>query len=198
VALESTQPLTEMSTRNLPRKGQPARKADNFTAICEPIVKEMWEPRPLTTLWASRPVTGIALFIIWTKISKTFLFTCKPICFDTFCLYYILLDESLRKDLDKCTYSGKLLTRARVSRTCVGKKIFRSWNCEWQYYVLPTSSYLLKNSRFMTIFKTFVWASWYYLISSNFLTSANSTWHSSDFWDNYIILIKILIFSVVK
>jgi hypothetical protein len=35
----STQPLTEMSTRNLPGgKGQPARKADNLTAIYEPIV----------------------------------------------------------------------------------------------------------------------------------------------------------------
>jgi hypothetical protein len=32
-------PLTEMSTRNFyGRKGQPARKADNPTAICEPIV----------------------------------------------------------------------------------------------------------------------------------------------------------------
>jgi hypothetical protein len=30
---------SKMSTRNLPgRKGQPARKADNLTAICEPIV----------------------------------------------------------------------------------------------------------------------------------------------------------------
>jgi hypothetical protein len=39
MALGSTQPLAEMSTRNLPGgKGQPARKADNLTAICEPIV----------------------------------------------------------------------------------------------------------------------------------------------------------------
>jgi hypothetical protein len=39
VALGSTQPLTEMSTRNFPGgKGRPARKADNLTAICEPIV----------------------------------------------------------------------------------------------------------------------------------------------------------------
>jgi hypothetical protein len=29
--------------------GRPARKADNLTTICEPIV---WEPRRLTTLWA--------------------------------------------------------------------------------------------------------------------------------------------------
>jgi hypothetical protein len=35
----STQPLTEMSTRNLPGgKGRPARGADNLTANCEPIV----------------------------------------------------------------------------------------------------------------------------------------------------------------
>jgi hypothetical protein len=52
--LGSTQPLTEMSTRNLPGdKGRPARKADNHTAICEPIVYKTWEPRLLTTLWAS-------------------------------------------------------------------------------------------------------------------------------------------------
>jgi hypothetical protein len=35
MALESTQPLTEMSTRNIPgRKGWPAHKADNLTAVC--------------------------------------------------------------------------------------------------------------------------------------------------------------------
>jgi hypothetical protein len=39
MALGSTQPLTEKSARNLPGgKGRPARKADNLTAICEPIV----------------------------------------------------------------------------------------------------------------------------------------------------------------
>jgi hypothetical protein len=35
MVLRSTQPLTEMSTRNLPGgKGRPARGADNLTAIC--------------------------------------------------------------------------------------------------------------------------------------------------------------------
>jgi hypothetical protein len=54
MALGSTQPLTEMSTRNLPGgKSLPALKADNFTAICEPIVYKTWEPRRLTTQWAS-------------------------------------------------------------------------------------------------------------------------------------------------
>jgi hypothetical protein len=39
VAVESTQPLTEMSTGIfLGGKERPARKADNLTAICEPIV----------------------------------------------------------------------------------------------------------------------------------------------------------------
>jgi hypothetical protein len=39
MALGSTQPLSEMSTRNLPGgKGQPAHKPDNLTTICEPNV----------------------------------------------------------------------------------------------------------------------------------------------------------------
>jgi hypothetical protein len=54
MALESTQPLTEMSTRNFPGdKWRPVPKADNLTALCEPIVWEMWESRRLTVLWAS-------------------------------------------------------------------------------------------------------------------------------------------------
>jgi hypothetical protein len=40
MALGLTQPLKEMSTRNLPwgGRGWQAHKADNITAICEPIV----------------------------------------------------------------------------------------------------------------------------------------------------------------
>jgi hypothetical protein len=39
MALGSTHPLTKMSTRNLPRgKIEPARRADNLAAICEPNV----------------------------------------------------------------------------------------------------------------------------------------------------------------
>jgi hypothetical protein len=54
MVLGSTQPLTEMSTRNfLGVKGWPARRADNLTAICEPIVWKTWKPRTLTPLWAS-------------------------------------------------------------------------------------------------------------------------------------------------
>jgi hypothetical protein len=54
MATGSTQPLAEMSTRKLPwGKGRPGRKADNLTAVCEPIVWKMCEPLRLTTLWAS-------------------------------------------------------------------------------------------------------------------------------------------------
>jgi hypothetical protein len=54
MALGSTQPLTEVSTRNLlESKEWPARRADNLTAICEPNVSKTWEPQHLTTLWAS-------------------------------------------------------------------------------------------------------------------------------------------------
>jgi hypothetical protein len=50
MAAGSTQPLTRMSTRNLPEgKGQPACKADNFTAICDPAVSKIWEPQSSTT-----------------------------------------------------------------------------------------------------------------------------------------------------
>jgi hypothetical protein len=54
MTLGSTQPLTEMSTSNLPGgKGWRARRADNLTAIYKPTVWKMWEPQHLTTLWAS-------------------------------------------------------------------------------------------------------------------------------------------------
>jgi hypothetical protein len=54
MALGSTQPLTEMSTRKFPGgKGGPGPKADNLIFICEPTVYKMWEPRRLTILWTS-------------------------------------------------------------------------------------------------------------------------------------------------
>jgi hypothetical protein len=54
MGLGSTQPLTEMSTRNLPGgEGRTVCEADNLTAICKTIVYKMWEPRRLATLWAS-------------------------------------------------------------------------------------------------------------------------------------------------
>jgi hypothetical protein len=70
MTLESTQPLTEMSTKNLPSgKEWPAvRKAENLTIISQSIIWKTWEPRHLITLRASTacyrnegkviPVTG--------------------------------------------------------------------------------------------------------------------------------------------
>jgi hypothetical protein len=53
MALGSTQPLTEMSIRNLPAgEGRPEREAEGLIAICRLIVYKMWDPRRLTTLWA--------------------------------------------------------------------------------------------------------------------------------------------------
>jgi hypothetical protein len=57
-----TQPLTEMSTSNLPGgRGRPAREAKNFTAICEPIVYKMWEPRRLKPYGPPRSLTVVPL-----------------------------------------------------------------------------------------------------------------------------------------
>jgi hypothetical protein len=53
MSLGSTQPLTEMGTRNLSgSKGRAASGADNLAAIYEQIVQKMWEPRRLTNLMA--------------------------------------------------------------------------------------------------------------------------------------------------
>jgi hypothetical protein len=50
----SSQPLSEMRTRDLPgSKGRPTLKIHNLTAICEPIVQKMWECPRFTNPWAS-------------------------------------------------------------------------------------------------------------------------------------------------
>jgi hypothetical protein len=65
-----------MSTVNLPGgKGRPARKFVNLTAICEPIVYKMWEPRRLTTL------TSTACYVAsFTHITPTF----REVQFETY------------------------------------------------------------------------------------------------------------------
>jgi hypothetical protein len=54
MAVGLSQPLTEMSSRNLPGgKVRPARKADNLSSICGPILYKMWYPQRLITLWVT-------------------------------------------------------------------------------------------------------------------------------------------------
>jgi hypothetical protein len=67
MALQSTQPLAEMSTRYLPEgKGWPALKA-YLTAICEPIYLEKCMRLDVSQpYWPSRPITGIALTLFFS------------------------------------------------------------------------------------------------------------------------------------
>jgi hypothetical protein len=55
MTLGLSQPLTEMSARNLSgSKGWPVRKADNLTPPeVSQLAKKMWEPQHLKTLWAN-------------------------------------------------------------------------------------------------------------------------------------------------
>jgi hypothetical protein len=76
VALRLTQPVTEMSTGNPPAcKVRPARKPLNLTAICEPTVYKIWDPRLHTTCGPARPVTAISLcflsFLRWSGTEST-------------------------------------------------------------------------------------------------------------------------------
>jgi hypothetical protein len=77
MCLWSTQPPTDMSTRNLPGgKVGPARKADKLTVMCETIVYIMWEPRRITTLWIStacyRDIFTLFFFYIFVVYSIYF------------------------------------------------------------------------------------------------------------------------------
>jgi hypothetical protein len=98
MALGSTQPLTEISTRNLPRgKRRPARKDDNFTAIYAQIVSEMWEPRRLTFIWASTASyeDGFSFYkihiylLLVFLIFLSYLFLLHPTCV-LFLLFFLL------------------------------------------------------------------------------------------------------------
>jgi hypothetical protein len=92
MALGSTQPLTEMSTRNFPGgKKRPALRADNLAAIYEPNV---WKcanlnlPRPYGP---PRPVTGInLLYLCYTEIH-----CCSLWWFRLSLFFYLLFERGL-------------------------------------------------------------------------------------------------------
>jgi hypothetical protein len=72
MVLVSTQPLTEMSTRNIPGgKGRPAYKADNLTAICEPIVDKMWEPHISQLYGHPWPLTGMGFTFTFNQLTQS-------------------------------------------------------------------------------------------------------------------------------
>jgi hypothetical protein len=56
MSLESTQPLNRNEYQEFSWGLKDGRRLrlSNLTAVCEPIAQIMWEPRRLTTVWASR------------------------------------------------------------------------------------------------------------------------------------------------
>jgi hypothetical protein len=73
MALGSTHPLTEMSTRNLPGgKKRPACRADNLAANYELNMK-IWEPQPLATLRACTACTGLTLPYLYLTLPLYFI-----------------------------------------------------------------------------------------------------------------------------
>jgi hypothetical protein len=67
MALGSAQPLTEMSTRNLPGgKGQSAHEADSLINVCEPIVYTMLDPLNISQPYRPpRSLTGTAFLFFF-------------------------------------------------------------------------------------------------------------------------------------
>jgi hypothetical protein len=90
-------------------KGRPVRKADNLTAICEPIVYIMWEPRRLTTLWAS-------MSCYRDSFTFSFSFTLQLINILTVCVhaqwitaFILTLIYHVLKWLDILLYNGSII-----------------------------------------------------------------------------------------
>jgi hypothetical protein len=81
MALGLTQPLIEMSTRNLPvGKGQPAHKADNSPPSVNRLSRKCGSLDVSQPYGPSRPVTGIALPFYMKAVSRNI----------TACIFYTL------------------------------------------------------------------------------------------------------------
>jgi hypothetical protein len=84
-----------MSTTNLPwGKGQPVRKADNLTAICEQTVyKKCMSLDVSQPYWPPRPATGIGLTLPLQKLPKYFIFILKS---DSWMRSEVLMEVGMR------------------------------------------------------------------------------------------------------
>jgi hypothetical protein len=100
-----------MSTRNLPGgKGRPARKTDNLTAICEPAVQKMWEPRRLTTLRTSTAYYRNSIFTCF-KIGELILLPSQCNC-------VFRMSLTINSDFLVC-FKGASFLRDSSSALCV-------------------------------------------------------------------------------
>jgi hypothetical protein len=129
MALESTQSLTEISTRNLSRgKGRPECKADNLTAICEPIVYTILErePRRLTTLWASTACYMGSFYFFLPMIMSLLLLLIETFRSAKFCCGYCVWVSQVF-GIGNCRNGKKGIRLCQEDFTCDLKW---QWDCD--------------------------------------------------------------------
>jgi hypothetical protein len=124
MALRSTQPLTEIITRNIPGgEGRPARKADKLTAICDPIVYKMWEPQHLTALWVSmaRYRDTFTLPFFFTKLKKAL---CRGHAWPTVLLWLRYKRPNCSKDI---SFISTFQNFTRTHANLIFRHIWLTW-----------------------------------------------------------------------
>jgi hypothetical protein len=109
MARGSSRPLIETSASNLPGgKERPARKADNFTAFCEPTVRQCGSLDVSHTYQTARPVAGIALPFLTISIT----------CFSLYSFHFRILSSDKLRTTVNATPPRKLYSSA-VQRSYV-------------------------------------------------------------------------------